>query len=175
MILWSLAGSSVHKAWPWSEIVVCWLLQKTNAKIVLVGGPECQLLEYAIARSLCDVLLGTPQAENEMKLSEMLLALKEYFGGQNRLICQSGAWEMRESMALTRHVDIVVGPETGLLNACGFEETPKVCILSHSTVENLTKHWRNTIALIPTGVDCYPCHRMHYDRKFCPEDELTGA
>ena len=56
------------------------------------------------------------------------------------------------------------------------ETIPKVCLLSHSSHENLTKYWVNNISLGPEGVDCFPCHKMHINGfKTCPRDEETGA
>ena len=71
----------------------------------------------------------------------------------------------------------VVGPETGVLNAVGFElGVGKVGLLSHSSVENLTKHWRNTVSVTPPAeVKCYPCHRLHYTTEFCSVEPESGA
>ncbi len=174
-ILWALAGSSVHKVWPFVGDVVAKFLSDTDATFIFVGGPECQLLEMGITQQILERFMGVPYADSDqMKLSEMLIQLKEYFG-RNRLVCRSGSWSIRETMARLPYVDMVVGPETGVLNAACLLDVPKVVMLSHSSRENLTKHWRNTVAIMPSGVSCYPCHRMHYDRKFCPEDEATGA
>jgi hypothetical protein len=48
-------------------------------------------------------------------------------------------------------------------------------MLSHSSKNNLTKHWANTIALEPEGTDCYPCHLMQYSFEHCHKDEATGT
>ena len=77
-------------------------------------------------------------------------------------------------LALAQAMDCVVGPETGVLNAVGFEPMGKVVLLSHSSPENLTKHWVNTHVMQPF-TDCHPCHRLHHDRTFCREHEISGA
>jgi ADP-heptose:LPS heptosyltransferase len=83
-------------------------------------------------------------------------------------------WPMREAMVLAQVADVVVGQETGLLNAVAMEPMRKVVLLSHSTHENLTQHWENTVAL--TGdVPCYPCHRIHLTFEKCVVDEKTGC
>ena len=92
-----------------------------------------------------------------------------------RIKCESGEMSIRETLTLAQNVDCVVGPETGVLNAVAFESMGKVIMLSHSSQENLTKHWVNTSTLTPQGVDCYPCHRLHYGSEFCHEDKATGA
>lgn len=176
VVLWALAGSSVHKAWPWVDRVVAWLVLHTKVKVMFVGGMAEQILEKAICQQLLKALLDMSWEEsNEMTLSENLLRLKGHFDGVNRVICRSGSMSIRETLAFVEHADLVIGPETGVLNAAGMLPMPKVVFLSHSSPENLTKHWANTTALEPENLDCFPCHRMHYDREFCPQHEETGA
>lgn len=80
---------------------------------------------------------------------------------------------MRNAMALAQVADCVVGSETGILNAVASCEMPKVALLSHSSRENLTKHWRNAITIEPHNVACHPCHRLHRAFEFCPRDATT--
>jgi ADP-heptose:LPS heptosyltransferase len=75
---------------------------------------------------------------------------------------KSGVFTVRQSMILTKYVDLVVGPETGILNAASCFDTPKIVLLSHSSVENLTKYWRNCSSLKPKDCNCYPCHILHF-------------
>ena len=71
---------------------------------------------------------------------------------------------------MTQYADCVVGTETGVMNAAGGLDVPKVIMLSHSTEENLTKYWKNTTTLCAYDAPCYPCHRMHYELKTCTLD-----
>jgi ADP-heptose:LPS heptosyltransferase/predicted SAM-dependent methyltransferase len=80
---------------------------------------------------------------------------------------------MRLAMTLAGIADVVVGVESAIVNAVAFEEVPKVVLLSHSSHENLTKHWRNTAAFQVEGLACYPCHRLHRGFEFCPQDPQT--
>jgi hypothetical protein len=84
-------------------------------------------------------------------------------------------WPIRKVMAFAQLADVVVGTETGVLNAVAFEQMLKIVFLSHSSPENLTKHWVNTIEVQPTGLDCYPCHRIHAHWHFCTRDSVTMA
>jgi ADP-heptose:LPS heptosyltransferase/SAM-dependent methyltransferase len=137
VVLWSLAGSSVHKAWPHLDTVVARImLEWRDAYVIMVGDNKAQMLERGW--------------ENEP-----------------RVLCRSGVWTIRESMSMIDEVDMVVGPETGVLNAAGFSSTPKICILSHSSADNLTRDWINCTALTPVDTPCYPCHMMHYDFTHC--------
>ena len=84
-------------------------------------------------------------------------------------------WSIRQSLAFSLIADVVVGQETGILNAVAFEPMRKVVLLSHSTAKNLTAHWKNTIALHGTPA-CWPCHQIHYLQNgwvHCNQDETT--
>ncbi len=84
---------------------------------------------------------------------------------------------MRTVLALVQYMDLVVGPETGLLNAAAcYDHVPKIVMLSHSSEENLTKHWTNCVPLYAVDCECYPCHKLIYDHeKGCGELGITGA
>lgn len=85
------------------------------------------------------------------------------------------AWPIRQAMTFCQLANVVCGQETGLLNAVAFEpHIRKVVLLTHSTVENLTRDWPNTQAL-SGAAPCYPCHRLHYDWTHCKKNELTQA
>ena len=152
-ILWSLAGSSGHKVWPHLDAVVAALM-----------------LEY---KDVHVVLVG----------DEFCRILETGWGKEPRVHCKSGKWSIRESMAFAEVADLIIGTETGLLNAAGFMDTPKIITLSHSSQEMLTKHWKNTIVLEqPKGVGCpkQPCRQLHGGQGTnpwtdCPKQEETGT
>lgn len=141
VVLWSLAGSAGHKAWPHMDSIIARLMIETDAQVVLCGGPECVLLEAG-------------------------------WESEPRVHRTSGKWSIRQSMAFCSMADVVIGTETGLLNVAAYLSVPKIITLSHSSVENLTRDWVNTTALMPDTreVPCFPCHQMHYDFKYCPRD-----
>ena len=144
-IMWALAGSSIHKFYPGQDIVIDAMARLgPDVHLYLVGDEACKVLESGWEEH--------PQ-----------------------VTCLSGELDIRGTLALAQVVDCVIGPETGVLNAVAFEEAvAKVIMLSHSSHENLTKHWVNT-AVIEPNVACYPCHRLHYGREWCPEHVETGA
>lgn len=155
VILWAVTGSSIHKTYPWVDIVTRWLLEQTPAHIVFTGDRNH-------AKELQDGILAT---------------LKEDGVRLDRVHAMCGKWTIRQTLSFAQTADCVVGPETGVLNAVGLETVPKVIYLSHSSHENLTKHWINTVVVTPDRekAPCYPCHRMHYDWTFCHKDEQTSA
>ena len=89
-----------------------------------------------------------------------------------RTIQRSGKWILRKSLIMTKYADLVIGTETGILNAAGCFSTPKVILLSHSSKENLSKHWRNCTSIEP-DVECYPCHKLHFSLGTCVLDKGT--
>jgi ADP-heptose:LPS heptosyltransferase len=139
VVLWSLAGSSVHKVWPYMDAIIARLMLDTDAHVVLVGGEDGVLLERGW--------------ENEP-----------------RVLCTSGKWSIRQSMAFCEQADVIIGTETGLMNAAAYLPAPKIITLSHSSVENLTRDWTNTTSLVATHTPCFPCHQMHYGFDYCPRD-----
>lgn len=88
----------------------------------------------------------------------------------DRIIPLLNVWPIRKSMLLTKYVDLVIGPESAITNASSCFDTPKIVLLSHSTHDNLTKHWTNVQALAPDEAlaPCYPCHQLHYTLPSCP-------
>jgi len=139
VIMWSLSGSSYHKAYPYMEEVAKYL-NRYNVQHITVGDDFCRLLEWK----------------------------------DNKTLNKSGEWSMRRSMNLTKYVDLVISTETAMAVAVSCYDTPKIILLSHSGEENLTKYWKNCISL-HSDQDCYPCHKLHYSSKSCPEHALTGA
>lgn len=85
-------------------------------------------------------------------------------------------WPLRLALAYALQCDAVVGTESVFANAVAYEEhIPKVVMLSHSSVENLTRDWPNTVSL-EAPVACHPCHRIHnVGARFCSKDTATGA
>lgn len=144
-VVWALAGSSQHKFYPGQDAVIA---------RILLEKPNCRI--FLVGDDACRLL--------EMGWEK-----------EPRVVRLSGEMGIRDTLALARVADAVVGCETGVLNAVAFEDNRKVVLLSHSSHENLTKHWTNTYSLAPQGLACYPCHRLHYTREFCPEDAETGA
>ena len=97
-----------------------------------------------------------------------------------QLIPRAAQWTIRESLIATKYANLVVGPETVVLNAAGCFSTPKICLLSHSTKENLTKYFENDYSLEPDSqvAPCWPCHQLHYSKESCViggiKDKVSG-
>lgn len=150
-----LNGSSHHKAYPWMDIICAWLVEKTPAHVFLIG-------DNSSGKQLQDAILKN---------------MRENGNSTARVYGMCEHWSLREDLTFCQVADCVVGPETGPMNCVAMEKMPKVIMLSHSSHENLTKHWKNTKVLTPTKstCPCYPCHLLHYNWDNCVKVEETQA
>lgn len=93
----------------------------------------------------------------------------------DRITNTSGDITMRTSMCLTGLVNLVVSPDTGILHASGCYLTPKIGLLGHTNIENITKHFRHDYSL-ESPAECAPCFRLIYFADLiCPRDKETHA
>lgn len=92
----------------------------------------------------------------------------------SRTVNKSGVLSVRQSFLLTKYADLVIGPDTGLLNAAAAFPTPKIVMMSAGSKENLTKYWENTDTLFAEDCECYPCHRLIYSNN-CPKGSIQGV
>ena len=147
IILWSLSGSSVHKVYHWTDAVISNILINRDDVSFITVGDD-----------LCQLLEAGWEKEK-------------------RVITKSGKWSIRKTLAFLDVCDVVIGPETGVLNAASTLDCHKIVMLSHSSKENLSKHWSNTTTLEPNYYSnfCYPCHKMHWGFNTCNRDEETGG
>ena len=83
--------------------------------------------------------------------------------------------DIRRCYALAALADVVIATESAIVNSVAHEPPFKIVLLSHSTAANLTRDWDRTLALEPTGLACYPCHRIHNDFTFCTMENTTNA
>jgi len=144
-VVWSLAGSSHHKFTPHMDAVIARIMLEWKDAQVVMVGDDACRL------------------------------LESGWENEPRVLRLSGVLPIRVTLALAQMADIVIGPETGVLNSVAHEPNAKGVLLSHSSKKNLTQHWYNTSSLTPKDCACYPCHRLHYTREFCPGDEESGA
>jgi ADP-heptose:LPS heptosyltransferase len=150
-VVWALKGSALHKWWPFTPQAVVRLMARCSAHIVLTGDVSALPLADAVKKAVAD-----------------------YYGDTSRLSCCVGTHSIRDMMALAMRAAVVVGPETGLMHAVSMEKVPKVVLLSHSSTRNLTDDWVATTSVCPRAA-CYPCHRLHLNHDWCPQDPATGA
>lgn len=145
VIMWGLSGSGRQKTYPYVPYVVADLVKKSTDLKVILVGGNT-----------CKILeCGFPD--------------------NPQIVKRSGDFSFRQSALLAQYVDLVVSPDTGFLHAAGCWETPKIGLLTHTTIENITKHFRNDFSLESEAV-CAPCFRLIQDAdKECPIEQATSA
>jgi len=147
---WALAGSTDHKIWPYQGIALArLLLSYPQLTIHLMGG-----------------------GDRDKKLISKVLEQVSNIAGKSALerVKHDLDEDLRVSYARAQQCSVVVAPETGVLWAIAYQRNHKVVLLSHSTQENLTKHWVNTEALEPQNCELFPCHKLHFSGDECPSN-----
>ena len=146
-IVWCLSGSGKNKAYPWTDYVMGETIKKyPDVHFITIGDNRCQILE--------DIVDEFPK-ENVTQMA--------------------GKISIRHSLLLTKVADLVISPDTGVLHASGCYDTPKIGLLGHTTIENITKYFSNDFS-IESQCECAPCFRLIYDYKVqCPIDPKTHA
>lgn len=155
LIVWILAGSSIHKVWPHIDWVLAQLaVNYPKCKVVTMGDEKCRRIE-------------------DTKPDPKVPGASLDWDRCSHVIKASGRAHIRETLALAQVADIVIGPETGVLSGMSMESMAKIIFLSHSSHENLTRDWVNTYALFSTKTPCYPCHQLHHTWKHCHESKIV--
>ena len=156
-------SNSEHKdmRWEWKvladKFVVMWSLKGSSFHKLYPFYPE--LIKSWLSKHPDSYVLqmGGPESQ-------------QYQITHDRAIPLAGQWPIRKSMLATQYAQLVVGVESAIINAASCYDTPKICLLSHSNANNLTKYWKNVQVLEPNTdiAPCYPCHQLHYKLESCP-------
>lgn len=164
IIGWCMAGTRIDKIYPQTPMVIARLIKELGAQVAMLAAPPpyrdfelCkQAMEMVTAQNgSCNGLhhAGSPSMDNQ-------------------------TWPIRRILTFAMNCDLMIGPDTGPMWGVAFEPLPKILLHSHASVENITKHWVNTVSLHadPAAVKCAPCHRLHDDSSTCvPNQWGNGA
>jgi len=140
IVIWALGGSGPHKRFPYAAMAMAEFARINPEVLFITVGGHAEKL----------LELAADDDANYMH--------------------RSGRWGIRNTAIAVKYADLVVGPETGVLNMAGCFNTPKICMLSHSSWANLCKHWVNDHS-VQSRQHCSPCHKMIYSLKECPVNE----
>jgi ADP-heptose:LPS heptosyltransferase len=136
-ILWGLSGSSRQKTYP-PEYMVKVIQAFPDYIHITVGEEVCRLLEWPFSH----------------------VSVKDQFPN---VVTRAAKFTMRESILACKYVDLVIAPDTGLLHGSGCFDTPKIGLLTNTSRENITKHFKNDYSLEAENVACAPCFNLIYD------------
>jgi ADP-heptose:LPS heptosyltransferase len=163
-ILWVLSGTRIDKVYSYAPMAIARIIKEVKAPVVLMGGPT--EIERSMAEAIRDHVDLTNSGREQLHLA---------FPDRTD---PSKCWPLRTSLSFACAADLVITPDTGLAWAVALEPMPKIVMVSHASVENITKHWVNTVTLHadPKRVPCWPCHRLHDDPSTCVVNkEGSGA
>jgi ADP-heptose:LPS heptosyltransferase len=163
-VCWVLSGTRIDKVYPFAPNAVARIIKELGIPVVLLGGPSEK--EHSMGQAIIEAV-----AVQNGSRDGVYAATPDPAGGEK-------AWPLRSSLAIAHGAALVVTPDTGPAWAVAFEPMPKIVMVSHASVENITKHWLNTITLHadPDRVPCWPCHRLHDDPSTCvPNKHNNGA
>jgi len=126
--------------------VVFWHLNGSTLNKNLIQGHEwIKAVSAACSRSLHFIVGSVPVKPPSLTQD-------------TRVYDFSGAWSLRTAMLMTKIADVVVGPESAIINAAAaWPNCKKVTIYSHSSPENLGGDWENHHAILP-DCPCSPCY-----------------
>lgn len=156
-ITWVMSGSRPDKAYPYVPHAICRILSELKIPVVMSGtGP----LHFEMAKAVQEEVQRANSSLTGLHLA-LSPATAEPGGEQH--------WSIRRSLTQAYVSDLVITPDTGVGWAVAMESLPKIVLHSHASVENITKHWINTISLHAdtNRVPCWPCHKLHDDMSTC--------
>ena len=156
-LAWILGGSRVDKVYPYSTQAICRIIKELDIPVVLlgVGGKQFEMAQV--------VLEDVTRTNSTAKGLHLALSPENSDPGGHQ------HWSTRRSLTQVLTASMVISPDTGLAWAAAMEPMPKIIMVSHASVENITKHWINatTLHADPDAVPCWPCHRLHSTIETC--------
>lgn len=160
-LAWIISGSRIDKVYPYAAMVIGRIISELNIPVVLFGIGDKQA-EYA--NQIRDHIIRQNGTRDGLHL-----AVSDLMPAEAR-------WPLRTALSTVMVADMVVTPDTGAAWAVAMEQIPKVVMVSHASVENITKHWVNTVTLHadPDRVPCWPCHRLHDTQDTCVPNKDGG-
>jgi len=164
---WCIAGSRLDKFYPNSMYVVQRLIRELGIPVIMFGASE---REQQVGKATMEHI---ERANGSIEGLHTAWTTRTEDG--KSIVIE---WDIRRSLTQLIHCDLVIGPDTGALWSVAFEQVPKIVMLSHASVENISKYWLNTVSLHADQkrVDCWPCHQLHDTIEFCrPNKGNDGA
>jgi FkbM family methyltransferase len=152
---WTLSGTRIDKVYPYASLLIGRLIKELGVQVMLMGGPP-PYRDVELARGIME----TVKVQNG-SVAGLHLAASPSMEDQ--------IWPIRRVLSFAATCDLMIGPDTGVSWSVAFEPVPKIICVSHTSVENITKHWINTVTLHADEkrVPCWPCHRLHDEFKTC--------
>jgi ADP-heptose:LPS heptosyltransferase len=163
-LAWVLSGSRIDKVYPYAAMAMARVIRETGLAVVMMGIGDKQ---FEMAKATQAHVARQNGTDKGLHLA-MSPANADPGGAQD--------WPVRRVLTQAVMADVVVTPDTGVAWAVSMEPMPKIVLHSHASVENIVKHWINTVSLHadPSRVPCWPCHRLHNDPSTCVPNKDGG-
>ena len=139
-VLINIAGSSGHKQFKQAEELAKKILDKYDDAIIITTG-------------------DSKQKDNTLKHLD-----------DKRVRTIIGHQSFRQAMLLTKHVNCVIGCESGLMVASNMWGTPTIQLMTAASLENHTKYAKNDYSL-QSPAYCSPCCKGPYQYIGCPSKD----
>jgi len=85
-----------------------------------------------------------------------------------------GKPSIKQAFMMTKHADMVIGGETGIVASAGMWGTPKIMLCTATSVYQATKYHENDFS-IQAQTECSPCHRSIYGPDDCQNIKVDGG
>jgi len=136
-ILINVAGTSAHKQFVQAEELVKKLLDKYEDALIITTG-------------------GPEYKDKSLKHMD-----------DKRVRTIIGVQPFRQAMHLTKHVNCVIGCESGLMVASNMHGTPTIQLMTAASLDNHCKYAKNDYSL-QSPAYCSPCSKGPYQYIGCP-------
>lgn len=158
------------------DVILDWLDQWSDKYIILwaLRGSMYQKAMYPIAEEICTEFITRHPETIIITTGDKFCQQWEW--DHPNVIHRSGRIPFRQALCLSRYVDMVVTPETGLGIGAGSFGTPKIMLLTAASLTNIVGNDENDYSL-QSPAYCSPCFRAIYNTDNCPvgpERCLTG-
>jgi FkbM family methyltransferase len=164
VVAFTLSGTRIDKVYPYTSLLIARLIKELGARVVMLGAPP-PYRDYEIAKTIME----------HVKVQNGSLDGLTHAASPSM---EQQVWPIRRILTFAAACDLVIGPDTGPSWGVALEPVPKIIMVSHASVENITKHWRNTLTLhAGEGVTCWPCHRLHdsFEQNTCNSIKINNG
>lgn len=130
-----------------------------------IAGSMWQKAIYPWAKEVCDEFMA-----RHPDVCLLITAGPEYakyvWGGERVYDCVARKHPFRQVLLMTRYINLLVTPETGIGIGAGAYGTPKIMLMTAASVKNIVGNDRNDFS-IQSEAWCSPCHRAIYNMDTC--------
>lgn len=153
---WCLAGSRLDKIYPMAPMAIARMIKEMGVAVIMFGAKD--RIDFEMAQTVHEHVKANNSTDANLHLALSPVG--------------TDTWPIRRAITTLMQCDAVITPDSGLGWSVALECVPKIMLHSHASQVNITKHWKNTISMIPS-VACWPCHKLHNEIKTCQAEQAA--